>query len=400
MQERSAVARRERILGSLFVVPLLFNVVVTEAKGARMKEVYTSTDPQDPRFSRRRVLAGAALGLSVPSLLAACDGSQTAQTSSSSGGGEGNFPSHPQWNFVFVNHVTTNPFFVPTQYAMQDACALLGCKYQWTGSQNSVVSEMVDAFNAAISAKADGIAVAIIDPTAFNDPVKRALDAGIPVVAYNADAPASSGNARMAYLGQDLFLSGQKMGQRIVELVPEGDVVGFIATPGSLNIQPRIDGAKQAIQASGKPIRFSEVATGANVNEELSRIESYYLGHQSLKGMFAVDAGSTQGVSQIMEKYSLASKGVHGGGYDLLPKTLQEIKSGNLDFTIDQQPYLQGFLPVVQLFLYKLSGGLQQPSDTNTGLLFVTKDNVNPYLSTQTRFEGSSDKQQVVSPQS
>src|SRR6266567_2763208 len=151
MQERSAVARRERILGSLFVVPLLFNVVVTEAKGARMKEVYTSTDPQDPRFSRRRVLAGAALGLSVPSLLAACDGSQTAQTSSSSGGGEGNFPSHPQWNFVFVNHVTTNPFFVPTQYAMQDACALLGCKYQWTGSQNSVVSEMVDAFNAAIS---------------------------------------------------------------------------------------------------------------------------------------------------------------------------------------------------------------------------------------------------------
>ena len=361
----------------------------------------TPTDPQDSRFGRRKMLAGAALGaagLSVPSLLAACGG-QTAQTSSGSGGGgsEGNFPSHPQWNFVFVNHVTTNPFFVPTQYGIQDACALLGCKYQWTGSQNSVVSEMVDAFNAAISSKADGIAVAIIDPTAFNDPVKRALDAGIPVVAYNADAPANSGNARLAYLGQDLFLSGQKMGQRIVELVPEGDVVGFIATPGSLNIQPRIDGAKQAIQASGKPIRFSEVATGAAVNEELSRIESYYLGHQSLKGMFAVDAGSTQGVSQIMEKYSLASKGVHGGGYDLLPKTLQEIKAGNLDFTIDQQPYLQGFLPVVQLFLYKLSGGLQQPSDTNTGLLFVTKDNVNPYLSTQTRFEGSSDKEQVVS---
>src|SRR5579859_5259430 len=51
---------------------------------------------------------------------------------------------------------------------------------------------------------------------------------------------------------------------------------------------------------------------------------------------------------------------------------------------------------VVQLFLYKLSGGLQQPSNTNTGLLFVTKANVDPYLSTQTRFEGSSDKQQVV----
>ncbi len=62
-----------------------------------------------------------------------------------------------------------------------------------------------------------------------------------------------------------------------------------------------------------------------------------------------------------------------GGGYDLLPGTLRLIQNGSLQFTIDQQPYLQGFYPVVQLFLYKLSGGLVAPSDTNTGLLFVTK---------------------------
>jgi len=350
------------------------------------------------RLRRRSLLKGAALstaGFSLSSLLAACGGSST---NPSSGGGQGNFPSHPQWNFVFVNHVTTNPFFVPTQYGIQDACALVGCKYQWTGSQNSIVSEMVNAMNTAISAKADGIAVSIIDPTAFNDPVERALSAGIPVVAYNADAPASSKNARMAYIGQDLYLSGFNMGKRIASLIPSGDVVGFIATPGSLNIQPRINGAKDAIKQSGQPINFTEIATGAAVNDELSRIEAYYLGHQSLKGMFAVDAGSTQGTSQIMEKYSLASKGVHAGGYDLLPKTLQEIQSGNLDFTIDQQPYLQGFIPVIQLFLYKLSGGLMAPSDTNTGLLFVTKSNVGPYLSTQTRFEGSSSQQKVVSP--
>lgn len=352
---------------------------------------------------RRKFLElGAAGGLSLSALLAACGGSNapTSSSSSSSASTEGNFPEHPTWNFVFINHVTTNPFFVPTQYGIQDACALLGCKYQWTGSETSSATEMVNAFNNAITAKADGIAVAIVDPTAFNDPVQRALAAGIPVVSYNADAPASSGNKRLAYIGQDLFQSGVKMGQRIVSLVPQGDVVGFIATPGQLNIQPRIDGAKQAIQQSGKPINFTQIATGAAVNDELSRIESYYLGHRNLKGMFAVDAGSTQGVSQIMEKYGLAAKGVHAGGYDLLPKTLQEIQSGNLDFTIDQQPYLQGFLPVVQLFLYKLSGGLMQPAETDTGLLFVTKDNVKPYLTTQTRFEGSSDKQQVVSPAS
>jgi len=345
------------------------------------------------QLNRRTLLGGAALG-GVSSLLAACGGGTQAATTGT--GSEGNFPSHPSWRFVFINHVTTNSFFVPTQYGIQDACSLLGCSYQWTGSTTSNVTEMVDAFNTAIVSKADGIAVAIVDPNAFNDPVARALDAGIPVVSYNADAPASSNNKRLAYIGQDLFLSGQKMGQRITELVPSGDVVGFIATPGSLNIQPRIDGAKQAIQASGKPINFTAIATGPTQAEELSRVEAYYLGHKNLKGMFAVDAGSTQSVSQIMDKYHLASQGIHGGGFDLLSKTLQEINAGNLDFTIDQQPYLQGFLPVVQLFLYKLSGGLSQPVETDTGLLFVTKDNVSPYLSTETRFEGSSTKEQVV----
>ena len=68
-------------------------------------------------------------------------------------------PTHPKWKFVFVNHVTTNPFFVPTQYGIADACALLGCTYQWTGSQTSVAAEMVNAMNAAITAKADAIAV-------------------------------------------------------------------------------------------------------------------------------------------------------------------------------------------------------------------------------------------------
>ena len=362
-----------------------------------MKGSNSIPDDSGSQLGRRNLLKGAALGtagLSLSSLLAACGGSTSPSATTPTGGG--NFPSHPQWNFVFVNHVTTNPFFVPTQYGIQDAVALVGCKYQWTGSASSSVTEMVNAMNAAIAAKADGIAVSIIDPTAFNAPVQAALSAGIPVLAYNADAPATSNNARLAYIGQDLFQSGVQVGERIASLVPSGEIAGFIATPGSLNIQPRIDGIKSVL--STKPsISFTEVATGAAVNDELSRIEAYYLGHQNLKGMVAVDAGSTQGVSQIMEKYSLASKGVHAGGYDLLPVTLQEIQKGNLDFTIDQQPYQQGFTPVMQLFLFKLSGGLQAPSNTNTGLLFVTKDNVGPYLNTQTRFEGSSSQQKVVS---
>jgi simple sugar transport system substrate-binding protein len=307
----------------------------------------------------------------------------------------GKFPKHPQWKFVFVNHVTTNPFFVPTRYGAEDACALLGCTYQWTGSEKSIATDMVNALNTAVSAKADGIAVSLVDLTAFNDPVEKALAAGIPVISYNADA---KDNKRLCYVGQDLFLSGKALGQRIVELVGEGEVAGFIATPGQLNIQPRMDGAKAAIKESGKKITLNEIATGPTVNEELSRIQAYFTGHKDLKGMFAVDAGSTEGVAKTMAANKLREKGVHAGGFDLLPTTLEAIKNGDLDFTIDQQPYLQGFYTVMVLFITKLSGGLTGPADINTGLKFVTKSDVDPYLTTQSRFQGSSAEEKVITP--
>src|SRR5580692_11550159 len=250
----------------------------------------------------------------------------------------GKFPKHPQWKFVFVNHVTTNPFFVPTRYGAEDACALLGCSYQWTGSEKSIATDMVNSMNTAISAKADGIAVCLVDLTAFNDPVDNALKAGIPVVSYNADA---KDNKRLAYIGQDLFVSGKGLGQRIVELVGEGEVVGFIATPGQLNIQPRLDGAKEAIKESGKKITLNEVASGPALNDEVSAVEAYYTGHPNIKGMFAVDAGSTAAVAKTMGAHQLQSKGVHAGGFDLLPTTMEAVAKGDLDFTIDQQPYLQ-----------------------------------------------------------
>ena len=82
------------------------------------------------------------------------------------------------------------------------------------------------------------------------------------------------------------------------------------------------------------------------------------------------------------------------GGYDLHADHAEADRTREqLDFTIDQQPYLQGWLPVLQLFFYRYSSGLVAPSNTNTGILFVTKGNVKPYLSTKTRYEGSSSAQ-------
>ena len=354
------------------------------------------------RVTRRRLLGGIGLtsaSLAASALLAACSNNDDKKSDSAAATAAGDFPSTPKWKFVFVCHVTTNSFFTPTQYGAQDACALLNCEFQWTGSKDSIVAEMVNATNTAISAKADGIALAVVDKNAFNAPVDQALSAGIPVVSYNADgAKDDPGTNRLAYIGQGLYDSGFQLGQRaLASGLASGDVVGFIATPGALNIQPRIDGASDAIKQSGKPIKFTPVGTNADVTKGLSIIDAYAQGHPNLTGMLAVDAGSTQAVGQVVQKYKMRDKGLKvAGGFDLVPETLQAIKGGSLDYTIDQQPYLQGFLPVLYLYMYKLSGGLVFPSETNTGLLFVTKDTVDPYLQTKTRFEGSSTQQQVV----
>jgi simple sugar transport system substrate-binding protein len=344
------------------------------------KEGKTMSEPVQGALARRGLMAGAAFGAAAAALLASRQASAA------------EFPKHPKWKFAFVNHVTTNPFFVPTQYGIQDACGLLGCDYSWTGSQTSNAAEMVNAMNAAIAAKVDAIAVPLVDPAAFKSPVQRAMDAGIPVFSYNADANIG----RLAYIGQELYAAGVKMGERIASLVDGGKVALFISTPGQLNIQPRIDGAQDAIKKSGKSITVDVIATGPTVDEELSAIKAYYIGHQDVKGMFAVDAGSTQGVSEVMRENKLTDKGVHGGGFDLLPRTLTNIKDGHLDFTIDQQPYLQGFYTVMEMFTFLASGGLVGPADVNTGLKFVTKSDVGPYLATSTRFEGKTEKLEIV----
>ena len=336
------------------------------------------------QFTRRTALTGSAAGLAAY-VMAACggddddDSAQGADTS-------GVFGDQRKFKFALVNHVTTNPFFVPTRYGADDACKLLGCSYQWTGSESANVNEMVNAFNSAISAKVDGIAVCLVDLKAFNGPVQKALDAGIPVVGYNADAP----NERLSYIGQDLFVSGQEMGKRIVDLVGEGDVALFIATPGSLNIQPRIDGAIDSIKKAGGAITHHTVATGAALPKELSTVDAYWIGHKETKGMFAVDAGSTQAVAQVIKKYNLRDEDVKGGGYDLLEPTMNLLADGQIDFTIDQQPYLQGFLPVLELFMYKASETLTGIADVNTGLKFLDEKTVVPYVTTKSRYEGNS----------
>jgi simple sugar transport system substrate-binding protein len=355
--------------------------------------------------SRRKLLAGTGLvsaSAAAAALLTACGSSSTPSSAASTAKTTaGNFPKTPAWQFWFVNHVYSNPFFVPTQYGFQDAAALLDIPVpKWGGSAStSSVPEMVSFLNSAIAAKANGIATTVITSTGFTAPVSRAMAAGIPVISYNADGTVTKGvpdigTNRLCYVGQALYNSGVAMGNRAKSLMStKGDVVIFIATPGTGNIQPRYDGAASVLTPAG--FKVSEIATGAATNVEEGAENAYILAHKSsLKGAFAVDAGSTEFLGPVLAKNGLVGK-IPAGGFDLTPGTLSAIKAGQLDFTIDQNPYLQGFLPTLYLYLFNLSGGLVAPPDTDTGLTFVTKSTVDAY-SVPSRFEGSTTAQKVI----
>lgn len=335
-----------------------------------------------PGISRRGAFSLAAKAGLGAAALAAGAGKVLAADATSSGLPKKNY------KFFFICHVTLDQFFTPTIYGAQDACAAFGCTYQWTGSQKGVVSEMVSAMQTAIAQKADGIAVCLVDPTAFDAATAAATAAGIPVVAFNADVPTGSPNKRLSYIGQPLYQAGYNVAMKWLKLIPrDGKVMLSISVPGSLNQQPRLDGYIQAIKDFGNGITYETVNAGVDPQTAISRIEAYHLSHPNAAGFFGTGGSDTYASGFVSNKYGLAKKGAIVAGFDLFPQTLGFIKTGDVTFTTDQQAYLQGFLPVQQLYLHKLSGGLIGPATSDTSQAYVTKDNVDAYLG-DTRFEG------------
>ncbi len=348
------------------------------------------------QLTRRTALTGSAAAIAAIALEACGSSSSSTSQAASTSSGSGPYGSSGGHKFVMVNHVTTNSFFTATIYGCQDACALTGSSFQWTGSNNSIVSDMVSAFNTAIAAKANGIGCALIDNTAFNAPTAQALSSGIPVIAYNADVSAGTKNDRMAYVGQNNLTAGAAVGEAILKAgVKSGDkVAGIIATPGTGNIQPRIDGAKPILTGAG--VNFVEVGTSATEGApEYNKISSWYAGNKDVRWMMAVDSGDSNAVAQFIKAEGLSGK-VGASVWDVGLPVAQAIQAGYVTATIDQQAYLQGFDTIMQLFLWNVSGGLMKPTDTDTGIGIVTKANVAPYL-IPNRFEGTSSAKKALS---
>ena len=247
------------------------------------------------QLTRRTALTGGAAGIAAL-ILEAC-GSSSSSSSSSSPTGTGTataatssggssaaaiFGDSNKYKFTLVNHVTTNPFFTPTQNGASDACKLLGCSYQWTGSQTSNVSEMVNAFNTAITAGVNGIGVPLIDLHAFNAPHRPGAAQKIPVVAYNADA---AGNNRLALHRPGPVRLRPADGRAHRPAAAERRRRRAVHRHAGLAQHPaahrrRDRHAQDAPRTSSTHV----VATGADVPGELTTIQAYATANPSTKG--------------------------------------------------------------------------------------------------------------------
>jgi len=325
----------------------------------------------------RRAGAGAA-GLSLAKLLG--------PASAFAGGGGGDFAGHPKWRFVFVSHNTLDPLFVATQFGAQDAASLVACSIQWAGSPRGSADETVRALRSAISKKADGIAVSIVDDRLFAPAVDAARRAQIPLVAFNVGPTASP---RPAYVGENPFVSGARVGAEIARLAPLGEVVIFAPAESHTLTERRLEGVLGGLARLAKAPSATTVRLGGDLRQQQRKVESTLAGRPRTRGLFAVDGLGTLAVGRALARRG--GSAVSGGGYDLLPNDLKLVADGTLAFVVDQQPYVQGFTPVLQLFLARISEGTVVPWDTETSIM-LRKADVQEFIRTKSRFEGSSSR--------
>lgn len=279
-------------------------------------------------------------------------------------------PGKPPYRFVVISHATAVPFFVPVRKGVEEAGRLLGVDASFTGPADFDVARQIEFIKAAIASGVDGIGTTMPNPDAFDDVVAEATQKGIPVIALNADAP---GSKRLAYIGQGNFEAGRSMGKEIVRLLPSGgEVLLCEHTAGAFNLEERLRGVRDVLQQAAN-FKVQVLATTTDLVKANSLIASYFQGHPETKGFFGVDDITGSAIAQVIDREGLKGK-VFGGAFDLVPEVMNAIKAGTMQFTIDQQPYLQGFETVMELYLlkkYQLA-----PMDVNTGVAPITAANV------------------------
>jgi simple sugar transport system substrate-binding protein len=299
---------------------------------------------------------------------AACSSTGGKQTEAPAAGANGGKANTPSMTVQMVTHAAPgDTFWDIIRKGAQAAAAKDNVKFQYASDPDS--GKQATLIQNAIDAKVDAIAVTLPDPPAIGPTVKKAVDAGIPVVAFNAGIGDYQKYNVLSYFGSDESLAGETAGKRASD---DGykNLLCVIQFQGQVQLEARCNGVKKTFTGNWQKIYVN----GADRPSEQSTIAAKLKQDPSID--FIVTLGAPDALAAINAVKDSGSK-AKVGTFDFNPQIPPKITSGDLQFAIDQQPYLQGYLAVDSLWLYKNNGnvlGGGQP--TLTGPFVVDKNNI------------------------
>jgi simple sugar transport system substrate-binding protein len=279
-------------------------------------------------------------------------------------------PARPL-RLAFITCVVNAKFFEPVKKGVNDAAEMMGVQCDFIGTEGVDVKAQAAMVTQAVADGYDGIALNIIDPDAFDEVISKAIEKGVPVVGFNVDDHATP-NARLSCVNQRFYQAGQTLAKYVLPSIPENSyVLMTMHDKGVSALDDRLAGLQNIFKQ--KQVRWTVIITGSESVKGAEAVAARLKDNPDIRIIISTGQSDTEAAGRAIEKY-FPDKGYWSAGFDLSQKTLSLIRQGHIRCTVDQQPYIQGFYPVIQLTLYLRYGIM--PSDMDSGTAIINKSNV------------------------
>lgn len=289
--------------------------------------------------------------------------------------------------YVMVNFLTGIDYWKNVLKGFEDAAEALGVSVEYRGSTQYDTQEEVIVLEQVIARKPAGIAVTAIDSEALNDAIQKAVEAGIPVVMFDSDAPNSKA---YSFIGTNNYEAGVTAAREMAKQAGGTGQIGIITLPNQLNHQQRTMGFRETIEREYPDMQVVSIADGKGdqlISEQkaLEMIETY----DKLTGIFVTEANGGVGAGNALLASSMQKK-LTIICFDTDKGTLDMIKSGTISATIAQGTWNMGYWSLMQLFHlrneltepisdWRSANVSPVPTYVDTGVTVVTRDNVDHF---------------------
>jgi simple sugar transport system substrate-binding protein len=276
--------------------------------------------------------------------------------------------------FIVVTHgQAADPFWSVVQRGTDQAAQDLGVTVEYQAPTSFDMVAMSQLIDAAVAAQPDGLVVSIPDADALAPSIQGAVEAGIPVISINSGAEVAGDLGLMTHVGQTEYEAGVGGGQR---MAGEGvtNAICLIHEAGNAGLEERCRGFTDGLGETGGTVEQLVVDLN-NPTEAQQRVEAALTSNPDINGIMALGPTGAQPALMALEAAGLTDT-VALATFDLSPEMLQGIQDGTVLFAIDQQQYMQGYLPIVLLTLFQRNGNTPANDVIMTGPGFVDVTNV------------------------